>query len=641
MKLTPSLRVRSLILGLFLSLVLPCASAADKISVEDFFRKPLVVEPSLSPDGKTLAYALRDTADKDQDDYGLSLLNLETMESTGFKIAGRSTGPDMWLDSRRLVVGSEEGRAIYDLKTRKNHAFNPREGFAILSRRRAQPGLLNVFFHEGDRSLRAGPAVIDPGKNLPSSSGSITERYNVVQWIPVPKGETRVFNPDWHGQFRLACMYVDKTLRYYYRATEADTWTMLPLDAYEDNFIGYPTDPTKLYIVHRGDSDPAAALYLYDVKTHTFGEKIWSDPDFSMTEAALRLSSKDGSLVGITYLKDRQVNHWFDPGLQAVQNEIDAKLPGRDNFISDRDDEDQIFLVASEADRSPPAYYLYHRATKKLSALPDPYPWLRKVELRPTQAIRFKARDGLKLQGYLTLPKPASNGSKPPLVVLAHGGPWVRDTWGYDPEAQFLAHRGYAVFQPNYRGSTGFTHAISTTDKFDFKAMHDDVTDGVKQLIKSGLIDPARIAIMGGSFGGYLAVGGAAFEPGLYKCAVTIVGVFDWEQIVRQTSGRRFDKFNYDILIQKLGDPKLAKEAFDAISPLRHVDDINIPVYISAGEYDPRVDASQSKKLYAELKKRDVPVEQFIAGKEGHGYFESKTRLRLYREIEAFLAKYL
>lgn len=623
-------------------LCLAASLMAASPSVEDFLRKPLTRGSLLSNNGQWLAYAAFDEKDKERDDYGVGLVNLVTGETQAFQLADRSTVPVGWLTDGQLVIGANyQGYSIYDLKKKKATSFNIRESFSIISFPENRPGHINVWFSEYDSSDRSGPALINPAKAAARAGGQSADRYNVVAWIPTPDGERHGFFGDLQGQVRGAVIWKDKVLRYFIRADEKSPWIMLNLDAHEVSLLGFAAEPLQVYIATTQPGDAAPAVYRYDAATQTVGEKVFGAEGFSMREAQLYFSHRDQTLLGLRYEGDVPQHHWFAPRMRQIQQAIEAKLPGRACTIIDFDRAESVFVVAASADRVPAALYVYNATKGTLGALPDPYPWLRQAPLRPMQIIHWKARDGLKLQGYLTLPEKSADGTKSPLVVLAHGGPWARDTWGFNPEVQLLAARGYAVFQPNYRGSNGFTDVISKAQAYDFKAMHEDVTDGVQQLAKSGLINPERIAIMGGSFGGFLAVAGAAFEPGLYKCAVTIVGVFDWEKIVKQQSRDRFDRYNYEILLAKLGDPKVAKEKFEAISPLRHTDQINIPVYISAGEYDDRVDASQSKALYAALKERGVPVEQFIAGKEGHGYFETSARLRLYREITDFLGRHL
>ncbi|MCF7689191.1 MAG: alpha/beta fold hydrolase [Cephaloticoccus sp.] len=633
-------RARILVIWLCLCLAGSLVWAATP-TVEDFFRKPLLGQPRLSPDGRHLVYSMN----KEKDDYAVVLLDLATMQSKTFMLAGRSSHPLLWLDNDRLILTSERnGYSYYSIKAGRATKFNDEDwNMRISEARYDRPGLLNVWFLQGDNNSRNGPAVIRPDKDKPQISGQANERYNVVEWIALPPGEPHRIISDWRGRVRGAITYDkgDHKLYYYHRVTEDAPWTRLAIDGHDDEFAGFDPAPGKIYVTHRAEKEPTAGIYAYDIETQSYGAKLFGDAEFSMIGARLDFDPQDGSIQGVHYTNDGPAVHWFTAAMQSVQAKIDAKLPGRINQLVDSDLAQTRFVVASMADRLPVRYYLYNKDKEHLAALPETYPWLNEVPLQPMQVIHYQARDGLRLQGYLTMPPQNPKMGKPPLVVLAHGGPWVRDVWGFNPEVQFLASRGYAVFQPNFRGSAGFTQAISKAQEFDFKAMHDDVTDGVQLLIRSGLINPQRIAIMGASFGGYLALSGAAFEPDLYQCAVTIVGVFDWEMIIKQRRGNRYDRFNYDILMEKLGDPGKLREKYDAISPLRHTGNIHIPVYISAGEEDATVDADQSKKLAKALKDQGVTVEEFFPEVEGHGYFKIKNRLRLYQEIDAFLAKHL
>lgn len=244
------------------------------------------------------------------------------------------------------------------------------------------------------------------------------------------------------------------------------------------------------------------------------------------------------------------------------------------------------------------------------------------------------------LEGYLTLPDGASETHPVPLVVLAHGGPWVRDVWQFQPDVQFFASRGYAVLQPNYRGSAGYAPPISRDGQFDFRRMHDDVTDATKAMMRSPIIDPERVAIVGSSFGGYLALTGVTFERDLYRCAISVCGVFDWESLIKdkRDEGRPGE---YEFLRERLGKPGRDRQLFDEISPLKHADQIHVPVLIAHGTEDRIVDISQSKKLAAELKKRGAPYETFFRKLEGHGFFNPKDRLAFYQQVESFLARNL
>jgi dipeptidyl aminopeptidase/acylaminoacyl peptidase len=255
--------------------------------------------------------------------------------------------------------------------------------------------------------------------------------------------------------------------------------------------------------------------------------------------------------------------------------------------------------------------------------------------------MSFKAHDGCAVDCYLTFPEGAAQKKPLPLVVLVHGGPWVRDEWEFNPDVQFLASRGYAVFRPNYRGSAGYDWRFPVGDDWKFRKMHEDVTDGVRQLLKSDWFDPQRVAIMGSSFGGYLALCGATYEPGLYRCAITEAGVFDWTMMMNDARRQRRESPRYEFLLHHLGDPRKLQAEFDEISPMKHIDQVKIPLLIAHGKSDSVVSVDQSKRLIAELKRRKVPCEVLLKSGEGHGMARLDDRVEPYTMVEAFLARNL
>jgi dipeptidyl aminopeptidase/acylaminoacyl peptidase len=315
-------------------------------------------------------------------------------------------------------------------------------------------------------------------------------------------------------------------------------------------------------------------------------------------------------------------------------------LPERLNQIVSRSRDGQRLLFISSSDRHPGTLFLLERKTMKLQTLSQLAPWLPERLMAPVRVTTYRARDGLKLDGYVTLPLDYDESKPGPMVVLPHGGPWHRDVWGYDPESQFFASRGYIVFRPNYRGSTGYNAAISREPRMEFRKMHEDVTDGVRALIAAKIADPAHIAIVGASFGGYLSICGAAFEPGLYRCAVSIAGVFDWERMIKEDRDNE-NIFRSEWLRRDLGDPKAQREKFEAMSPFYSVGQIKVPVFIIHGEDDNNADTSQSRRLVKALKAAGVKHETLFIPGESHGFAEMRHRIELFTRVEAFLKQNL
>ena len=258
------------------------------------------------------------------------------------------------------------------------------------------------------------------------------------------------------------------------------------------------------------------------------------------------------------------------------------------------------------------------------------------AEMKP---ISYKSRDGLTIHGYLTLPK----GRKPenlPVIINPHGGPWVRDYWGFNPEIQYLANKGYAVLQMNYRGSTGYGKKFwEISFKQWGKTMQDDITDGVNWLIDEGIANPQKVAIYGGSYGGYATLAGLTFTPDLYACGVDYVGVSSLFTFM-ETFPPYWELYR-EMMYEMVGHPEKDKELLASASPLLHVDNIKVPLFIAQGANDPRVKKSESDQIVKALTDKGVDVPYMVKDDEGHGFYNEENRYDFYREMGAFLDKYL
>jgi dipeptidyl aminopeptidase/acylaminoacyl peptidase len=253
--------------------------------------------------------------------------------------------------------------------------------------------------------------------------------------------------------------------------------------------------------------------------------------------------------------------------------------------------------------------------------------------------ISFAARDGFKVRGYLTLPA-GNAGSKPPLVVLPHGGPWLRDYWGFDSEVQFLANRGYAVLQVNFRGSAGFGRKFLEAGYQEWgAAMQDDVTDAVKWVIAEGLVDPDRVGIYGASYGGFAAMAGLCFTPELYRCGVNVCGVTDMRTLIQNLPAeKKLLRANMERLV---GDPKEDSELLKRRSPQHNVERIAVPVLLAYGQEDTVVEIKQGDRFHRELKRNGKEVKYLVFPDEGHGFFRRENQLKFYGELEQFLDRHL
>lgn len=271
--------------------------------------------------------------------------------------------------------------------------------------------------------------------------------------------------------------------------------------------------------------------------------------------------------------------------------------------------------------------------------LTDVAPWINENNMADVKPIKYTSRDGLTINGYLTLPK-GSDGKNLPIVVNPHGGPWFRDTWGFNPEIQFLANRGYAVLQMNFRGSTGYGKEFwKSSFKQWGKKMQDDITDGVNWLIKEGIADPKKVAIYGGSYGGYATLAGLTFTPDLYACGVDYVGVSNLFTFMKSIPP--YWKPMLGMLYAMVGNPETEKELLTSASPIFHIDKIKVPLLIAQGANDPRVNKNESDQVVKALKEKGIDVPYIVKDNEGHGFSNEENRFDFYNAMEKFLAKHI
>jgi dipeptidyl aminopeptidase/acylaminoacyl peptidase len=308
-------------------------------------------------------------------------------------------------------------------------------------------------------------------------------------------------------------------------------------------------------------------------------------------------------------------------------------------YITDRNKEEDRFIVRTLSDKSLGNYYLYDETSDRLMHLANVSPWLQPDALCDMQPITYTARDGLTIHGYLTLPK-NNSGNRLPVIVNPHGGPWARDTWHFDPEVQFLASRGFAVLQMNFRGSTGYGKKFWELSFRQWgKTMQDDITDAVHYLIDQGIADKNKIGIYGASYGGYAVLAGLTLTPDLYACGVDYVGVSSLFTFM-ETIPPYWEPY-LDMMYEMVGHPVNERELLASASPLNHIDNIRVPLFVAQGAMDPRVKKSESDQIVEALRKKGVEVQYMVKEQEGHGFSNEENRFEFYEAMEIFFEKHL
>jgi len=379
------------------------------------------------------------------------------------------------------------------------------------------------------------------------------------------------------------------------------------------------------------------ALLRRDLETGMETE-LYSAPGYDV--AYPLLDEWSGRVIGAAYTADKEEFVYLDPAREALQRGLEKAFPGESVGILSGDLSRNILIVKLNGPARAPIYFVLDRTTHNMRPMARPYPALTDLTLPEVKTYNYAARDGLKIPAYLTLPlnKPAKNL---PLVVMPHGGPDARDQLGFDWWAQFLANRGYAVLQPNYRGSSGYGWDFTQAGlrQWGLK-MQDDISDGVKKAIADGVADPKRVCIVGASYGGYAALAGAAFSPDLYACAVSFAGVSDLPLVLR-TDRKEYgtDSQNASFWATRIGSSDDNWDQLTATSPARHADKIRCPVLLMHGEGDTTVRIDQSERMESALKEAGKNVQFIRIPGEDHYLNLTETRVRLLTETEKFLAK--
>ncbi len=398
--------------------------------------------------------------------------------------------------------------------------------------------------------------------------------------------------------------------------------------------FGFTPDERGMYIADSRGQD-IIGLKVIDVNS---GEEhtLASDPRADLDDVVIHPSQHHVEAVSFNY--DRRRWTTLDANIKDDFAAIEKAVPGEYSIVS-RDLADRNWLIAVTADRKPDCYYTYHRDLRDTKFLFSTKPALNQSDTAAMQFVTIQSRDGLTLPSYLTLPVgiPAQHL---PLVLYVHGGPWYRDSWEFRSDVQWLANRGYAVLQVNFRGSSGFGKGFLNAGNKEWgRKMQNDMTDGVQWAVDQGYADPKRIAIYGGSYGGYAALAGAAFTPDLYRCAISIVGpssILTWMDAIPP-----YWEPMLKMIHKRVGNPETDAEMLRERSPLFSVDQIRIPMLIGQGANDPRVRQAESEQMVAALKARGQDVEYALYTDEGHGLARPENRLDFYARTEKFLARYL
>jgi dipeptidyl aminopeptidase/acylaminoacyl peptidase len=601
------------------------------IPLEDFFKNPEKSAYALSPDGQYLAYL---APYKNRKNIFVQKIGSETSKRVT-NVTDRDLSGFSWGNNDRLLYvrdfGGDENFHLFSVT--KDGADE--KDLTPFENVRAEiiDNLPEDEHHLIVGTNQRNAQIYDPYR-LNINTGALTllaeNPGNISSWIT-----------DHDGKLRAATATDGVNTSILYRATEEEEFQSVLTTSFKETvyplYFDFDNSETVYALSNLGRDK--VAIVKMNIRTAEELELIYEHPEVDITY--LSYSRKRKVPTTITYTTWKRQHHFLDKKVEDLYARLRQELGDYEIAVTSTNKAEDKFIVRTYSDRSLGAYYFYELATDTLQHIADVSAWLKEEELAEMKPIQYNTRDGLTIHGYLTLPK-GIEAKNLPVVVNPHGGPWARDSWGFNPELQFLANRGYAVLQMNFRGSTGYGRKfLEASYKQWGLTMQDDITDGVQWLIDQGIADPARIAIYGGSYGGYATLSGITKTPDLYACAIDYVGVSNLFTFM-QTIPPYWELYR-EMLYEMVGDPNNEADSIQmrATSPVFHVDKIKVPLLIAQGAKDPRVNQDESDQMVAALKERGIDVEYLLKENEGHGFRNEENRFEFYRAMERFLEQHL
>jgi dipeptidyl aminopeptidase/acylaminoacyl peptidase len=644
-----------------------CAAPIERLPIEDFARNPEMARARLSPQGKYLAYL--QAAGGRTKLVVLTLasrkaLRIDAGETQLTYASQKNVENATWVGNERLVLSTTVRNNFYgllaiDADGKNSVVIGGYEDVQAMGNKNAprlfarqiihrsfdkQQNFLVLDHREDGVGNRDWPDVV----NVRASDGL----YGVVVKNP---GEVEWWGLDGKGVVRLGVMVRGDLTGAIYRADGKEPWrTILPLEKREGGMqpIGFDAANERVFVAAL-TPDKRWTIFPLDPSTGQMGEALLSHPEYDIlppgftpridgVALATPVFNPAGDvLLGVRYVTEAPRVKWFDRQFALYQMVVDRAMPDTVNVLVDMTSDGKKLLWLGYSDQHPGAYILLDTEKKKVESLGLRMSWIKPPQMAQMLGIKYESRDGLLIHGFLTVP-PGYPPKGLPLVVMPHGGPWVRDVWGFDPEVQLLANRGYAVLQMDYRGSPGYGAELFWRARREIgRKIQDDIEDGTRWAIAAGVADPKRIAIFGWSYGGFSALHALGHTPELYRCGVSAAGVTDWPAIfnARQSDPDYREANRY--WKREIGDPHTDGEFLREISPVNYADKIKAPVLIVQGKDDTIVPPGQARSMIRALENAGAQPESLFLAGEGHGVLEERVRVQFFTRLVQFLEQHL
>lgn len=606
-----------------------------QIPLEDFFRNSERTGYQLSPDGNYISYMA-----PYKDRLNVFVRRVDETDEHAIRITNeteRSVAGYMWADNQRLLymkdTAGDENYQLYGVHRdgSDDRAYTAFDGVrtSLIDDLEEQQGVVMIGMN------KRNPEVFDPYR-LNIETGELT-------LLAENPGNIQGWMTDHDGRLRVATAIVDGVnTQILYRDTEDEPFKPVLTTNFRDvvSFMEFTPDNKEVYAATNLHRDKTILVRMNPATCEEL-EVLYENERYDI--ASISYSRKRKKLLSVYCTGHKEpVRHYFDAEEEQLRQRIKAHFPNQRYGIADTDKAEENYLIYVGGDRTRGSYWHYNALTDEAKKIADLAPWIKSDEMNAMHPVCYTTRDGLQIEAYLTLPDGLTpdTAKQLPVVVNPHGGPWARDCWGYSSEVQFLSNRGYAVFQMNFRGSTGYgRHFLEASYKQWGLKMQDDITDGVKWLIEQGIANPKRIAIYGGSYGGYATLAGLAFTPDLYACGIDYVGVsnlFTFMQTIPP-----YWRPMLEMMYEQVGHPEHDADQLAATSPALHADKIKVPLFVAQGANDPRVNKAESDQMVEALRQRGVVVEYMVKDNEGHGFHNQENRFDFYRAMERFLKAHL